>query len=93
MHTPIKTLFAWFSVVSAIIAALLWLGSTFARVPPSRVADVSDDWADGPIEGPVEVEMNGIALNATAALQAHWNRWAAGASAVAALFQALSMMP
>jgi hypothetical protein len=82
---PLQQVFAWLTVVFAVAAAALWFGSTVVKVDAARAARAARDesgWAPAQlIYGEADVVL-------TAALQTRWNRWAAAASAVAALCQA-----
>lgn len=80
-------IFAWLTVLFAVLASALWLGSTLVRVDArkaAKAAQADTGWA------PAQITYGESDVVLTAALQTRWNRWAAAASAGAALCQAIS---
>lgn len=78
-------IFAWLTVLFAGVAATLWLGSTLVKVDAGKAAlaaKAESGWA------PAQITFGSADVVLTAARQTRWNRWAAAASAVAALCQA-----
>ena len=79
----ISTTLNWVSIVCGFLAALLWFKSTLTKVPPD--ADSTDfqitETGDGEPYDVLE----------TIKRQVVWNRWAALATALAVLSQALAM--
>lgn len=79
----ISTALNWASIVCGFLAALLWFKSTLAKVPPDP--DSSDFQITETDDGePYDVLE-------TIKRQVVWNRWAALATALAVLSQALAM--
>lgn len=77
--------FAWLTVLFAVIAAALWFGSTLVKVDAHKARQAALA-ASG--SAPAQISYGDADVVLTAALQTRWNRWAAGASAAAALCQA-----
>ena len=79
----ISTSLNWVSIVCGFLAALLWFNSTLAKVPPD------------PHSSDFQITETGNAkpydVLETIKRQVVWNRWAALATALAVLSQALAM--
>jgi hypothetical protein len=74
------------AAVSGLIAAALWFRATVVSVAPdpnSHEAQITKTPSDG---GPA------IEILATAKAQTRWNKWAAVATGIAALCQALALL-
>jgi hypothetical protein len=77
----IQTVFSVLAVAAGAVAALLWWRSARIDIPIDKIKS-----AYGSLVG---VEEAKAALREAAS----WNAWAATATAIAALFQALSLIP
>ena len=81
MASPILN---WVSIACGFLAAMLWLKSTLTRVPPdpeSTDFQITETGQGRPYE-----------VFETMKRQVVWNRWAALATALAVLAQAVSML-
>jgi hypothetical protein len=79
-----KSSMLWVSAISGFIAAILWFIATFVKVDykgPGTPAITEDE------NGGREID-----VLLTANLQTKWNRWAAFATGVSMLAQAISLM-
>ena len=79
----VSTTLNWVSILCGFLAAMLWLKSTLTRVPPdpdSTDFQITETGEDEPYE-----------VFETMKRQVVWNRWAALATALAILSQAVSM--
>jgi hypothetical protein len=83
----LKTASNWLTVVFAGIAAVLWFTSTIVSVSAKRV---EEERVKQTCWSPTQIVSEGADFVETAQAQARWNRWAAAATGLAALFQAIS---
>jgi hypothetical protein len=84
----LKEIVNWGAVVASGLAAVFWLMSCGVRVNAKKyAAEVSrqEGWS------PAQIVAGDDDFVQTAMLQARWNRFAAGASCVAALLQAMAL--
>jgi len=83
-----KTEMLWVSAVTGVIAAVLWFIATVIKV------DYEDIVKNGFAEAAITENENGREIDVllTAKLQTRWNRWAAFATGMSMLAQAISLM-
>lgn len=74
----------WGAVVLGFIAAALWFWATVIKVR-TRDDPTTERWIDVDEKTGFETD-----IYATAKAQTYWNRWAAGATAISMLCQALA---
>ena len=83
-----KLMLNWMAAVGALTAGLLWIQSARVKILASQTENEKD--ADGMF--PARITVGGSDFIATAIEQARWNKKAAFAAALAAVFQAVGMM-
>lgn len=84
----LKEIVNWSAVVASALAAVFWYISCRARVNAKKFATAvskQEGWS------PAQIVTGEDDFVQTAMLQARWNRYAAGASCVAASLQALAL--
>ncbi len=88
----LKTTLIWASILTGLIAAGLWFGSTVVKVNYEeyevKLRAEGHPWL--PAVGIEDVD--GSNVLETLKLQSKWNRWAAGATALSVLLQAIAAM-
>lgn len=77
----LRALCNWLAAAFAIVAAIFWFKSASARVPWPRPPGLSD--------GP-DMVVDGLSFVGTATMQTRWNRRAAIAASIAAIFQGIA---
>ncbi len=85
-----KPILLWVSAIAGVIAAVLWFIATVVTVKYKRTMR-----KDGTPESAITEDENGgreIDVLLTAKRQTRWNRWAALATAISMLAQALSLV-
>jgi len=85
-----KTILLWVSAIAGLIATVLWFMATFVQVDYKRTLK-----KDGTAEPAITEDENGgreIDVLLTAKRQTRWNRWAALATGISMLAQAISLI-
>jgi hypothetical protein len=81
-----KTALTWAAAFFSLAAAALWLKATIVSVTPdpkSQDAQITETFGDG--RSPVDIL-------ATAKAQTYWNKWAAIATGIATICQAIALL-
>ena len=83
-----KSIFTWASVAIQLVAALLWLYATVAKVDATKFS--KENTIDGWEPAQIVNSANNSDVMATAELQTYWNRWAALATALGVAAMAIA---
>ncbi|MEQ1704550.1 MAG: hypothetical protein ABL867_01095 [Rickettsiales bacterium] len=84
----IKNILIYSSAIFTFVAACLWFYACIVKVPPIENQDGMSDFTITSIDD----KGNKADILKTAEQQTRWNKYAAGASAIAAFFQAILLL-
>jgi hypothetical protein len=81
----VKTICNFVAAIAALVAAYFWFKSTVTQIPHQDKPDLDGTY-------PEAIVVDGNNFIETALVQVKWSKWAACASAVAALFQGIALL-